>query len=371
MNTSATASCRPETLPVEPLRWVGETDGHLRILDQTQLPAREVWIDCFDITAVWHAVRALQVRGAPAIGLTAAYGVCLALRSASGSTADLRQLVEKAAEYLSTARPTAINLFWALARMRRRAEALAEVEPELFRRKLLEEAFAIHQEDRQMCQALGHLGASLLPAEARVLTHCNTGALATGGIGTALGIVYTAVALGKKVHVFVDETRPLLQGARLTAWELIRWGIPCTLICDSMAGALLARGGIDAVIVGADRITARGDTANKIGTYTLAVLARHHGIPFYVAAPSSTFDLSINSGRQIPIEERDPDEVRAPQGVPVAPRDVPVWNPAFDVTPAEFITAIICEKGIIRPVTTDRIGEVVKTPQPTFPAGNG
>ncbi|MCS7239049.1 MAG: S-methyl-5-thioribose-1-phosphate isomerase [Thermoguttaceae bacterium] len=366
MSDAAATAKRPDILPVEPLRWVGEVDGYLRILDQTRLPSCEVWIDCVDVSVVWEAIRSLRVRGAPAIGLAAAYGVCLSLRSACGSTAGLCQIVNRAAEYLSTARPTAVNLFWALSRMRRRAVQLAEAPPEVFRQKLLEEAFAIHQEDRRMCEAIGRWGASLLPEHACVLTHCNTGALATGGIGTALGIVYTAVASKKKIHVYVDETRPLLQGARLTAWELMRWGISCTLICDSMAGALLARKKIDAVIVGADRIAARGDTANKIGTYGLAVLARHHGVPFYVAAPSSTFDLSLDSGQRIPIEERHPDEVRSPQGVLFAPADVPAWNPAFDVTPAELITAIICEKGVICPVTKERIAEVLESPMPQF-----
>jgi methylthioribose-1-phosphate isomerase len=238
-------------------------------------------------------------------------------------------------------------------------ESLAEqsiaLSPEDFRTRLLAEALTIHAEDRQMCEAIGRWGAALVPEEAVILTHCNTGALATGGIGTALGIIYTASLQGKKIHVFVDETRPLLQGARLTAWELLRWQVPCTLISDNMAGFLMKSKRVDLVIVGADRIAANGDTANKIGTYALAVLARHHGVPFYVAAPSSSFDLALPSGQAIPIEQRDPQEVRAPQGVMFAPPEVPVWNPAFDVTPAELITAIICEKGVIQPVCRENV----------------
>lgn len=346
-------------LPVQALAWEGDEDGFLRILDQTRLPEEERWIDCVDIQTLWEAIRSLRVRGAPAIGIAAAYGVCLSLRHKTGGTSELVAEVHRAAEFLSTARPTAVNLFWALDRMRQTSKACEGLPPELFRRRILEEALAIHREDRAMCEAIGRWGASLLPEEAVVLTHCNTGALATGGVGTALGIVYTAVSLGKKVHVYADETRPLLQGARLTAWELCRWGIPCTLICEGMAGALMARRKIDAVFVGADRIAANGDTANKIGTYGLAVLAGYHRVPFYVAAPSSSFDLSIASGADIPIEERDPSEVRCPRGVPFAPPEVAVWNPAFDVTPAELITAIVCEKGIIQPVCRENIARVL------------
>ncbi len=348
-----------EALPVEALSWVGGVDGFLRLLDQTRLPDLEDWINCFTVETLWEAIRSLRIRGAPAIGIAAAYGVCLQLRGKEGSTAKLVSEVHQAATYLATARPTAVNLFWALDRMRHCAAGCSLLSPEQFRVRLLEEALTIHREDRAMCEAIGRWGASLLPEEATIITHCNTGALATGGIGTALGVVYTAAAQGRKVHVYVDETRPLLQGARLTVWELTRWGIPCTLICDGMVATLMARGKIDAVLVGADRIAANGDSANKIGTYALAVLARYHQVPFYVAAPSSSFDLTLASGNQIPIEERSADEIRSFRGVNLAPPHVPVWNPAFDVTPASLITAIICEKGIIRPVSRENIALVL------------
>jgi len=355
----------PEPLPVEPVRWIGGPEGYLQILDQTRLPGDVVYLECRDVTAIWDAIRNLRVRGAPAIGIAAAYGVCLGLGGKTSSTAELLDRVERHAEYLATARPTAVNLFWALDRMRKRAKTLSSTSPFEFRHALLQEAFAIHREDRQMCQAIGQWGASLVPTSARILTHCNTGALATGGIGTALGVIYTAVSQGKKIHVYADETRPLLQGARLTMWELLQWGVPATLICDSMAAVLMKHGKIDLVLVGADRIAANGDTANKIGTYNLAVVARSHGVPFYVAAPSSTFDLTLPNGESIPIEERSPEEVLCPMGLRIAPEEASAWNPAFDVTPAELITAIICEKGIIQPVQAETIASTLAGQSPS------
>ncbi len=350
----------PEPWPVENIRWVGGCDGWLRLLDQSQLPGREVYIECREIHTLWEAIRALRVRGAPAIGIAAAYGVCLGLQGSFSSRQEIETRLSETIQYLASARPTAVNLFWALERMRRRASCFPEAAPEELRQLLLEEALAIHAEDRLMCQAIGSHGVSLVPHGAGILTHCNTGALATGGLGTALGVIYTAFSQGKKVHVYVDETRPLLQGARLTAWELGRWGVPHTLICDSTAAVLMKHGRIQLVITGADRIAANGDTANKIGTYSLAVLARAHQIPFYVAAPSTTFDLSLSSGSETPVEERDPAEVVHIMGQGIAPEGVRVFNPAFDITPAELISAIICEAGIIQPVNSETIAHVIQ-----------
>jgi methylthioribose-1-phosphate isomerase len=262
-------------------------------------------------------------------------------------------------DYLATSRPTAVNLFWALDRMRARLDGLAGADPMAIRAGLLQEARQIHQEDRQACHAIGRHGASLLPDGARVLTHCNTGGLATSEYGTALAVIFTAQDLGRSLHVYVDETRPLLQGARLTTWELQQRGIPFTLICDSMAAVVMQQKRVDLVITGADRIAANGDTANKIGTYGLAVLAHAHGIPFYVAAPTSTFDLSIACGNEIPIEERPGVEITHGFGVQTAPAETAVYNPAFDVTPAKFIRALITEKGCIEPVHRAQIERVL------------
>jgi methylthioribose-1-phosphate isomerase len=325
----------------------------LSLVDQTLLPGRFVRARVSSVKELWSALRRLVVRGAPAIGVAAAYGVVLGGRASRGGSAkELEAGVLAAAEYLATSRPTAVNLFWALDRMKARLKELLSSRPfsrEALLLGLLEEARAIHQEDRELCDAIGRHGARLLRSGDTVLTHCNAGALATGGSGTALSVLYAAAAEGKKVSVFADETRPLWQGARLTSWELEQAGIDVTVICDSMAGSVLASGKVDCVIVGADRIAASGDVANKIGTYGVAVLAREHGVPFYVAAPSTTFDSSLRSGKQIPIEERSADEVAAPFGLRVAPRGVRVYNPAFDVTPARYVTGIITERGVIRP----------------------
>lgn len=330
--------------PVQTIVWLG--DG-IRILDQTRLPHDEAYPELRSVAEVAEAIRSLRVRGAPLIGVAAAYGVALGARfiEQRDRTAFLAALDATIAQ-LGATRPTAVNLFWALERMRAVAAAspLAGIVE-----RLAAEAQAIHAEDVELCRRIGEAGAPLFPDGSRVLTHCNAGALCATGIGTALAPLRVAWAQGARFSVYVDETRPLLQGARLTAWELLRDGIPATLIADNMAGALMARGKIDRVIVGADRIAANGDVANKIGTYTLAVLAKEHGLPFYVAAPWTTVDLAIPSGDAIPIEERAADEVRMVQGVSIAPDGMPAENPAFDVTPARYITAIITDRGVLRP----------------------
>ena len=307
----------------------------VRLLDQRLLPSEETWLALVTADEVAEAIRTLAVRGAPAIGVAAAYGLAVEARRGA-SPARLRE----AAELLARARPTAVNLEWAVRRMARRIDEPAAA--------ILAEAHAIRDEDEAACRRIGALGAPLLPPEARVLTHCNAGALATAAYGTALGIVRAAREAGRLEHVFADETRPFFQGARLTAWELQRDGIPVTLLTDGMAGWLMQRGEISCVVVGADRIAANGDVANKIGTYGLAVLARHHEIPFYVAAPWSTFDPSLGTGAGIPIEERPSDEVVRIFGRLVAPEGVPARYPAFDVTPAALVTAIVTERGVLR-----------------------
>jgi len=324
-----------------PIAWgPGET---VRILDQTLLPADERYLDLATVDAVAEAIRALRVRGAPLIGIAAAMGVTLARPNGEGATDFLA-----ACDLLESTRPTAVNLPWAMGRMRERIRtAVARSEP--VRPALVAEASAIWDEDRAMCDRIGEAGLSLIPEGATVLTHCNAGALATAGYGTALGVIRSAARRGKVRSVFADETRPYLQGARLTAWELMRDGIPVTVIADNMAGFLMSRGEVNAVVVGADRIARNGDVANKIGTYSVAVLARENGIPFYVAAPVSTFDLATPSGKEIPIEERPAEEVTHHGGRRLTPEGVAVRNPAFDVTPARYVTAIVCERGVARP----------------------
>lgn len=335
--------------PVTPLRWHGDASGYLSLLDQTLLPTEVVFERCDIVEAVWQAIKRLAVRGAPAIGIAAAYGVVLGARSGgvAGALA--------ACDYLATSRPTAVNLFWALDRMR---AAIGAAPTDNLAETLLAEAKALHEADRQQCAAIGRHGADLLEklgAGAGIVTHCNTGMLATGGDGTALAALFELHARGLAPRVYADETRPLLQGARLTAWELMQRGVDVTLVCDSMAAVLLRDGRAQAVIVGADRITARGDTANKIGTYGLAVQAKHHGVPFYVAAPTTTFDLTITAGSEIPIEERAPEEITEAFGRRTAPAGVKVWNPAFDVTPAELIAGIVTERGVISPVREEGV----------------
>jgi len=328
--------------------WAGSyTDGHLVIVDQTRLPGTIIHRELSDLEAVREAIVSLAVRGAPAIGIAAAYGVVVHVRQAGHN--DPSEACSHAIDRLGSSRPTAVNLAWALARMRRRCDLLAGGPDETVGRALLDEAQRIHDEDATLCNRIARHGAALLPAGGTVYTHCNTGALATGGVGTALGCIVAAHAAGAGIHVIAGETRPLLQGARLTVPELIHAGVPVALACDSAAGALMSQGRIQAVIVGADRIAANGDTANKIGTYGLAVLARHHRIPFIVAAPSSTFDLSMPDEGTMVIEDRASAEVSAPFGARFAPAEAVVLNPAFDVTPAGLITALVTEHGVLAP----------------------
>ncbi|MEJ5258677.1 MAG: S-methyl-5-thioribose-1-phosphate isomerase [Anaerohalosphaeraceae bacterium] len=351
--------------PFHTIRWNGGLDGTVVLLDQRQLPGEVRFLACRTVEDVTEAVRTLAVRGAPAIGIAAAFGLCIGVSQAKPtSIPQALTALENAAARLAASRPTAVNLFWALERMKKAALRFAEQNPtsdvQDFRRHLLLVARTILQEDIQTCRAIGEHGWSLIPDGGGVLTHCNAGALATAGIGTALGILYTARRYGKPFRVYVDETRPLLQGARLTAWELSQFGIRPTLICDNMAASLMKAGKISAVLVGADRIAANGDTANKIGTLGLSILAAHFQIPFYVAAPTSTFDLSIPSGSFIPIEHRSPDEVCSFQNLRIAPPDVDGYNPAFDVTDAERISAIVTEKGVLRPPLSKAINELRK-----------
>ena len=344
----------------ETIIWTGGTDGHLDLIDQTLLPNELSRIACRDIETVWEAIKMLRVRGAPAIGIAAAYGVTVGLqKSGDDDSEKFWQCFDKSADYLATSRPTAVNLFWALDRLRALAADLKSGSVTEARTALLEEAKKIHAEDREMCHAIGRNGAALLNDGQGVLTHCNAGGLATAEYGTALSVFFTAQDQGKNLHVFVDETRPLLQGARLTAWELMQRKIKSTLICDSMAAQVMREGKVQAVVTGADRIAANGDSANKIGTYSVAVLAKAHGIPFYIAAPSSTFDLSIESGEEIPIELRNAEEITKGFGKQTAPSGVDVYNPAFDVTPAQYIEAIITERGVIRPVTQANVRAMV------------
>jgi len=331
---------------VETMRW---RDGKLEMIDQRVLPARFEFIAYDSAASVAEGIRSMVVRGAPAIGCAAAYGVALeALRLAPSTTGEqFTKQLEAGFDVLAQSRPTAVNLFWALSRMRRVWQAKEKLASIQIAQGLLSEAHEILAEDVRINRAMGEHGALLLKNDARVLTHCNAGALATAGHGTALGVIRSAVEAGKRIAVIADETRPFLQGARLTAWEMMQEGIPVTLITDGMAGHLMSRGEIDAVIVGADRIAANGDVANKIGTYMVAVLAQRHGIPFYVAAPLSTIDLAIESGAGIPIEERDASEVYGFRESRWAPEGITVRNPAFDVTPAELVTALITEKGVV------------------------
>ncbi len=342
---------------VRTIEWVGDVNGFVRLIDQTQLPTRVEYRECRKVEEVWEAIRTLRVRGAPAIGVAAAMGVVLGVQNVSGrERGAYRQRLHEVANHLRTSRPTAVNLFWALDRMERCVQGQTdELSPEHLTRRLLQEALAIEDEDRQMCRAIGRHGAALVGEGKGVLTHCNAGGLATADYGTALAVLFTAAEEGRHFEVYADETRPLLQGARLTAWELQQRGIPVTLICDNMAAQVMKEGRVQLVVVGADRIAANGDTANKIGTYGVALLAQAHGIPFYVAAPSSTFDLSLPTGDAIPIEQRDPREVTHGFGKQTAPDGVRVYNPAFDVTPARLIAGIVTEKGLIQPVNETNI----------------
>ncbi|MFO0812760.1 MAG: S-methyl-5-thioribose-1-phosphate isomerase [Gemmatales bacterium] len=340
------------------LTWQGATNGTLQLLDQTRLPGELLYRDCETIDQVWQAIKQLCVRGAPAIGVTAAYGVLLGVRTQAQPTLEH---VKKATDYLRTSRPTAVNLFWALDRMDATADRYFAQQPgSPLLDHLLAEAQAIEEEDIETSRRIGTHGATLIPDGGGVLTHCNTGALATADYGTALAAIILAWEQGKRFTVFADETRPLLQGARLTAWELQQRGIPCTLICDNMAAQVMREGKVQLAIVGADRIAANGDTANKIGTYGVAILAKYHQVPFYVAAPQSTFDLSLPDGSSIPIEQRASEEITNGFGKRTAPAGITVYNPAFDVTPASLITGIVTEHGIIQPVTPAGIQAMLK-----------
>jgi len=348
----------------ETLRWTGGIDGNLELLDQRLLPQQTVYLTCRTVRELFDAIRDLAVRGAPAIGVAAGYGAVIAARAGdnvSDCLADLR----KGVDYLAKSRPTAVNLAWALDRMLRQA---CKISPQSecrnqFLEQLLHQAKSIDQEDRAMCRQIGDYGGHYIKDGAGVLTHCNAGSLATSYYGTALAVIYHAWQQGRRFRVYVDETRPVLQGARLTYWELTQSGVDAILICDNMAGYAMQLGKVDVVVVGADRIAANGDVANKVGTYSLAVLALKHNIPFYVAAPASTFDLTIETGADIPIEQRNGEEVRRFNGVCSTVENANVWNPAFDVTPSDLVTAIITDRGVIEHPTRKRVTKFLGSTQ--------
>jgi methylthioribose-1-phosphate isomerase len=331
---------------IQTLEW---TDSGVRFIDQTKLPSEETYVTCRTADQVADVIRDMVVRGAPAIGVAAAMGIALGVKNSKAETVgELRPEFERICDVIGKTRPTAVNLFWAIRRMRDKFELLRVRPLSQLKQSLIEEAQRMHAEDIAANRAMGQYGATLMPASGGVLTHCNAGALATCGYGTALGVIRAAVEQGKKIHVYADETRPFLQGSRLTAWELMKDNIPTTVISDNMAGAMMSQGKIGAIVVGADRIAANGDVANKIGTYTVAVLAKEHGIPFYVAAPLSTIDFETATGNEIPIEQRNSREVTHFAGKQMTPDGVLVENPAFDVTPSKYVTAIVTEKGIAR-----------------------
>ncbi len=343
---------------IHTLEW---TDSGVRFIDQTKLPTEETYVTCKDYEQVADAIRTMIVRGAPAIGVAAAMGIALGVRdSKAESVGELRRELDHICEVTGATRPTAVNLFWAIRRMKEKFEGLIGHPIAEIKREMVEEAKRMHAEDIAANQAMGRHGATLMPNEGGVLTHCNAGALATAGYGTALGVIRAAVEAGKKIHVYADETRPFLQGARLTAWELVKDGIPTTVISDNMAGAMMRQGKIGAIVVGADRIAANGDVANKIGTYTVAVLAKENGIPFYVAAPLSTVDMACADGSGIPIEQRNAREVTHIGGKQMTPDGVSIENPAFDVTPAKYVTAIVTEKGIARAPYEESLRELAE-----------
>ncbi len=330
------------------IEWVGDVDGFVRLIDQTLLPDELRLIECRDVSTLWEAIKSLRVRGAPALGVAAAMGVVLGVAKAEGRPEGFLSTLEETCRYLASSRPTAVNLFWALDRMKTVASTLQGQPVKQIRQRLLKEACTIRDEDAAMCRAIGLAGQALITEGCGVLTHCNAGGLATSEYGTALAPMYMAHEQGRKFRVYADETRPLLQGARLTAWELHGAGIDVAVICDNMAAWLMSEGKVDLVITGADRIAMNGDTANKIGTYGVATLAKAHRIPFYVAAPSSTFDRTTGDGRSIPIEFRDESEIANGFGRRTVPEGVPCCNPAFDVTPGRLISGFITEKGLVR-----------------------
>ena len=347
---------------VKTLKWAGGIEGCLEIIDQRKLPVEYKIIRCSNIKQLYDAIKTLAVRGAPAIGVAGAYGAVLSLQGVSAKVLpkQILTVLKRDCEYLASSRPTAVNLRWAIERIVKCAGKSAEETLLGLRKVVLKEANDICLEDIEMCRKIGANGARFIKSGAGILTHCNAGALATAGQGTAVSVLYEAKKRGKKFRVFVDETRPLLQGSRLTVWELKRAKIDTTVICDNMAAALMRAGKIDMVITGADRIAANGDAANKTGTYGLSVLAKAHNIPFYIAAPSSTFDLKTKTGKDIPIEQRSADEIRFCGDKQVAPNGVDIYNPAFDVTPAENITAIITERGVIKAPNASRIAKHLK-----------
>jgi methylthioribose-1-phosphate isomerase len=343
---------------IQTLEW---TARGVVFIDQTKLPTEEVYVTCTTHQQVADVIRNMVVRGAPAIGVAAAMGIALGVKNSKAENgADLKKDFDQICETIRRTRPTAVNLFWAIRRMTEKFERIRIHSVAQIKQELIEESQRMHAEDIAANQAMGRHGATLMPASGGVLTHCNAGALATAGYGTALGVIRAAVEAGKKIHVYADETRPFLQGARLTAWELMKDGIPTTVISDNMAGAMMQQGKIGAIVVGADRIAANGDVANKIGTYTVAVLAKEHGIPFYVAAPISTVDLATPDGSKIPIEQRDAKEVTHIAGKQMVPDGVEVENPAFDVTPAKYVAAIITERGIVRAPYTESLRKLAE-----------
>ena len=338
---------------IQTLEW---TDKGVVFIDQTKLPTEEVYVTCTTHQQVADVIRNMVVRGAPAIGVSAAMGIALGVKnSKAGNGDDLKKDFDEICETIRQTRPTAVNLFWAIRRMQEKFEKIRIRPIPQIKLELIEESQRMHAEDIAANQAMGRYGATLMPSSGGVLTHCNAGALATAGYGTALGVIRAAVEAGKKIHVYADETRPFLQGSRLTAWELMKDGIPTTVISDNMAGVMMQQGKIGAIVVGADRVAANGDVANKIGTYTVAILAKEHGIPFYVAAPISTVDLATPDGSKIPIEQRNVREVTHIAGKQMTPDGVAIENPAFDVTPAKYVAAIITEKGIARAPYTDSL----------------
>ena len=344
---------------IQTLEW---TDKGVRFIDQTKLPTEETYVTCTTHEQVADVIRTMVVRGAPAIGVAAAMGIALgAKNSKAANVGEFKREFDQICDVIGKTRPTAVNLFWAIRRMQKKFDILHTLSVAEIKQALIEESQRIHAEDIAANQAMGRHGATLMPSEGGVLTHCNAGALATAGYGTALGVIRAAVEQGKKIHVYADETRPFLQGSRLTAWELMKDGIPTTVISDNMAGAMMHQGKIGAIIVGADRIAANGDVANKIGTYTVAILAKEHGIPFYVAAPISTVDLACPDGSHIPIEQRNPKEVTHIAGKQMVPDGVSIENPAFDVTPAKYVAAIITEKGIARAPYSESLQKLAGT----------
>jgi methylthioribose-1-phosphate isomerase len=341
---------------IQTLEW---TDDGVRFIDQTKLPTEEIYVTCQTHEQVADVIRTMVVRGAPAIGVAAAMGIALGVKNSQAEgSAELNRDLDRICDTIGKTRPTAVNLFWAIARMKEKYQSLRTLPVPLIKQGLIEESQRMHAEDIAANQAMGRHGATLMPREGGVLTHCNAGALATAGYGTALGVIRAAIEQGKKIHVYADETRPFLQGSRLTAWELMKDGIPTTVISDNMAGAMMKQGKIAVIVVGADRIAANGDVANKIGTYTVAVLAKEHGIPFYVAAPVSTIDFDCPDGSRIPIEQRNAKEVTHIAGKQMVPDGVSIENPAFDVTPAKYVAAIITERGIARAPYEDSLGRL-------------